>query len=113
MSWWSHTVLGNLDLISLMEHSPALSICAQIFQKVKIKFKEIRQLFFSPLQDISCSKMTKMFLSLSEGRVTKQTAFCLAMELACKPLRGGVRSLCAGPRNMTYLSPVKRVRLGY
>lgn len=49
LSWWSHTVLGNLDLISLMEHSPALSICAQIFQKVKIKFKEIRQLFFFSL----------------------------------------------------------------
>lgn len=117
MRWWSHTVLGNLDLISLMEHSPAISICAQIFQKVKIKFKEIRQLFFFllsfPLQDISCSKMTKMSLSLSEGRVTKQTAFCLAMELACKPLRGGVRSLCAGPRNMTYLSPAKRISLGY
>lgn len=61
-----------------MEHSPALSICAQIFQKVKIKFKEIRQLFSPPPsnpQDISCSKMTKMSLSLCEGRVTKQTGF--------------------------------------
>lgn len=46
LSWWTHTVVGNLDLISLMEHSPALSICAQIFQEVKIKFKEIRQPFF-------------------------------------------------------------------
>lgn len=51
-SWWSRTLVGNLDLISLMEHSPALSICARIFQTVKIKFKEIRQLPSPPPRKI-------------------------------------------------------------